>query len=375
MRIDLLDFFEQACLNTQPGDLVQAPSSGVEHWLHADALALRLGFLAISPGCWRQSRRVDSPVIRWVRRHDFAEWQSLFEACFGSVMSESQWTWKYRDTQTPGVAVCQNGRMIAFYGGMPRRVFWGGRRHAGIQVGDVMVHPDFRNGLSRQGPLQMATSTFLEQSLSVNAPYWIGFGFPNQRAMLVARRLNLYRPADQLVELFWLTQFAELPWWLTYATADTNNLEFVDSLWRDMASALPDSLLGARDAQHVQMRYVAHPSHDHILLKVYNKFLRQVYGLAVMRKLSDGRMELLDVVGHPDHFSKLTLACQVFARKNLTATVSAWITQSHMHLLKTAEARVESLDITIPTNDWVQGNLDFEPSGHWWLMSGDTDFR
>ena len=46
--------------------------------------------------------------------------------------------------------------------------------------------------LSTKGPFQMAASTFLEQSLSQGAPYWIGFGFPNTRAMQVAERLKLF---------------------------------------------------------------------------------------------------------------------------------------------------------------------------------------
>jgi hypothetical protein len=375
--MDLLDFFEHACRHTQPGDVVSWPAGEVGLLRHADALAMRLGFKpqGSTGDAWLNARQPDSQVIRWVRKMDFAEWLDLFVACFGHDMSEAQWSWKYRDTNKPGVAVFQQGRMIAFYGGMPRDVFLGGQRRVGIQVGDVMVHPAFREGLTRKGPFQLAASTFLEQSLSAGAPCWIGFGFPNQRAMQVARRLHLYRPVDQLAELFWPPKIKALPWWLGCVQADRTHLDYVDDLWREMRQAMPGSLMGVRDAQHVQSRYVAHPSHHYTVLKVFNRVSRKVLGVVVLRQLSDGRQEMLDVIGHPRRFRTLVLAAQSFASEANSPAVSAWITQSHVHLLQTDDSRLESLDVQIPTNDWVPGDLDIDPAGLWWLTSGDTDFR
>ena len=111
------------------------------------------------------------------------------------------------------------------------------------------------------------------------------------------------------------------------------------------------------------------------LLKVFYRLTRQVLGVVVLRQLSDGRQEMLDVIGHPRRFQMLVLAAQSFAGETNSPAVSAWITQSHAHLLKTDDARQESLDVQIPTNDWVPGDLDTEPEGRWWLTSGDTDFR
>jgi len=375
--MDLLDFFEEACLRSRPGDVVALPEDVGASWLHVDALAQRLGFVRVdSVGrSWRNERSHQSPVIRWLCKDDFADWLALFVACFGHGISAEQWAWKYRDAPKPGVAVVLQGRMIAFYGGMPRDVVWAGKTYAGIQVGDVMVHPEFRGGLTRKGPFQMVASTFLEQTLAADAPYWIGFGFPNQRAMQVARRLHLYRPVNQLAELFWPPRARALPWWLGYSPVRPGQLGFVDGLWRDMRHAMQQSLMGVRDAHHVQMRYLAHPSHVYAVLKVFHVLTRQVYGLLVMRQLSDGRQEILDVIGHPRHFSKLVMVAQFDAGRAASPSVSAWITESHVHWLKSAEAQVQALDVQIPTNDWVDGNLNLEPSGRWWLTSGDTDFR
>jgi hypothetical protein len=149
----------------------------------------------------------------------------------------------------------------------------------------------------------------------------------------------------------------------------------VDDLWLEMRQAMPGSLMGVRDARHVQTRYVAHPSHHYTVLKVFNRVSRKVLGVVVLRQLSDGRQEMLDVIGHPRRFRTLVLAAQSFANEANSPAVSAWITQSHAHLLQTDDSRLESLDVQIPTNDWVPGDLDIDPAGRWWLTSGDTDFR
>lgn len=376
--MDLVDFFEQACLTTGPGDVIDMNStSDSAQWLHSAALAQRLGFSdeGQQKGYWLNSRNAQSPVIRWVKKIDFADWRSLFLACFNHDISAEQWAWKYRDTDKPGIAVLIEGRMIAFYGGMPRKVSACGVRQTAIQVGDVMVHPDFRGGLTRKGPFQMAASTFLEQSLAEKAPYWIGFGFPNQRAMRLAQRLHVYRPVDQLVELFWPPCQASLPWWLETSHADPLQLDFVNALWDEMRLAMTGSIVCVRNADHVRERYVTHPAHSHSLLKVYNKITRRVYGLAVLRKLSDDRQELLDVIGHPKHFAKLIMAAQSFAAQVGSPSVSAWVTQSHAHLLMSSDSKSNLLDVFIPTNDWVAGNATLDPTQRWWLTSGDTDFR
>lgn len=376
--MDLVDFFENACLTTRQGDVLDlTTAAGSERWLHSAALARRLGFSdeGQPQGYWLNARHAQSPVIRWVRKDDFSAWAALFLACFNHDISFAQWAWKYRDTDKPGIVVLIQGRMIAFYGGMPRAVSACGVRQTAIQIGDVMVHPDFRGKLSRRGPFQMAASTFLEQTLAMNAPYWVGFGFPNQRAMQLARHLHLYRPVDQLVELFWQPREAFLPWWLGLSHADASQLDFVNQLWDEMRLAMPDSLVGVRNAQYVQQRYVEHPAHTHSLLKVYNKLNRQVYGLAVLRQLSDDRQEILDVVGDPKHFAKLIMAAQAFAAQVGSPSVSAWMTESHAHLLMSADARLNVLDVFIPTNDWVAGNATLDPNKRWWLTCGDTDFR
>lgn len=377
--MDLLTFFEQACAQGTPGDRVDTLSEPQSsHWLHTTALAKRLGFEVdpTQPGVYVNRREERAWVLRWVQKTDFASWHDLFRICFGHEMSQTQWLWKYRDTDYPGVAVMDKGHMVAFYGGMPRPLLAMGQQRTGIQVGDVMVHPDFRGSLSRKGPFQMAASTFLEQSLSKGAPYWVGFGFPNTRAMQVAERLKLYRQVDEVVELAWGATPATLPWWLTSRTVSPQAaLSHVKALWSAMKAQFTQSVLGVRDAAFLQSRYVEHPSRHYEWVVVSNRLTRQVQGLAVCKQESDGRMEIMDLLGAPKQFASIVNAVRQHAAREDRSGVFMWLTKSHHHLLSPSSPTVSTLNVSVPSNCWVPGNTDVSVDGQWWLTGGDTDFR
>lgn len=377
--MDVLDYFAHACTHSAAGDRLDTRSEAqCAHWLHAPALAQRLGFEAdpAQPGVYVNRREGRAWVLRWVRQDDFAAWHALFRTCFGHDLSEAQWRWKYRDTDRPGVAVMDQGQMVAFYGGMPRPLLAMGQAHTGIQVGDVMVHPDFRGSLSRKGPFQMAASTFLEQSLSAGAPYWVGFGFPNTRAMQVAERLKLYRQVDEVVALDWdATPTGPAWWWRCEAVSAHVALAHVDALWAQMQAGFAQSVLGVRNARFMRARYLEHPAQSHTWLRLRQRFTGQVLGLAVCKPAPDGRLEILDLLGSPSRFDGLVQGAQQHAARAHHSGVFMWLTQSHAHLLQGTQPRSASLDVRVPSNCWVPGNTDVAVDGRWWLTGGDTDFR
>lgn len=377
--MDLLDYFENVCRNSVVGDVVDTRLAAAQgQWLHVQALAKRLGFEEDTsrPGVYVNRRQNHKWVLRWLRKDDFAAWQALFRVCFGHDISLTQWRWKYRDTDQPGVAVMEGERMVAFYGGMPRPILAMGQAHIGIQVGDVMVHPDFRGSLSRKGPFQMAASTFLEQSLSQGAPYWVGFGFPNKRAMQVAERLKLYRQVDEVMELAWDAKVAAMPWWLSGGPVGPQEaLEQVDALWTLMQSGFRQSVLGVRDRSFMQARYAEHPTRSHEWVLVRNRFTRKACGLAVCKQESDGRLEILDLLGSPDQLRLIVAAIRHHSLATQRKSVFMWLTKSHQHVLENTGPTATPLHVSVPSNDWVPGNTDRAMDGRWWLTGGDTDFR
>ena len=377
--MDALDFLAQACDHSATGDVIDARAHATRpDWRHADALALRMGLEPVphEAGLYLNRRGARAWTLRWLRHQDFEHWHALFEVCFGHRMPHAQWRWKYRDSERVGVGVFTEGRMVAFYGGMPRPLRVLGQAMAGVQVGDVMVHPEFRGSLSRRGPFQMAASTFLEQQLSAGAPYRLGFGFPNTRAMEVAHRLRLYREVDEVVELSWSAAPQALPWWWTVQVSDAEQaLAHADRLWAQMQPGFAGSVLGVRDAAFLRARYAEHPGHTHEWLWLRHRLSRQVLALAVLRRHADGRLEILDLLGARERLTATVQAVRLHAQRTQAPLVSLWLTRSHLSVLEGSAPQVQALGVKVPTNAWTPDPQGPVVDQRWWLTGGDTDFR
>ncbi len=376
--MDPVNFFEAACFRVNLGEVVDTSQvDGSNEWLHCDALAQRMGFERDSPdqpNLYVNRRTNKSLTLRSLKLDDFESWHGLFQDCFGHSMSEQHWRWKYRDADRLGIAAFENNRMVAFYGGMPRQLIAMGEQIAGIQVGDVMVHPDFRTSLSRKGPFQIVASTFLEQNLSRTAPYQLGFGFPNRRAFKVAERLGLYRQADEVVQLSWAPVNSAIPSWLKLVIEPAEALlPNVHRVWAEMQTGFEASILGLRDAQYLQARYIDAPTR-YVWLGLRHRLTDQVVCIAICKEVSDS-LEILDLVGSPSYFAQTISAIRKHPSHSRFSKIFMWVTKSHLHLFSKTRGTVTNLDIAVPTNSWVASKYDKTVDHRWWLTGGDTDFR
>lgn len=373
-----VDFFEKACSHAAYGAIVDTRQSpDVGRWLHVDALAKRLSFESMpnQPGVYVSRRNASSLTLRWLRQDDFEPWHLLFQACFGHSISRHQWHWKYRDTDRLGIAAFDNTRMIAFYGGMPRQLLAMGHQIAGIQVGDVMVHPDFRNTLSRRGPFQMVSSTFLEQNFSHTAPYQLGFGFPNERAFKVAQRLGLYRQVDEVIQINLAPNKSRLRPWLSLTKQSIDVLlPSVNSLWSAMQTGFGNSILGFRDASFFKSRYGDSLGFAYECLALRNRFTGKIHCIAVCRQRAEG-LEILDLLGHPNTFTQVLDGICAYPFYSNLPNIFMWVTKSHLHLFSKTNLTSTPLGICVPTNCWVSGDFVENIDQRWWLTGGDTDFR
>lgn len=339
-----------------------------------EALAIRLGFTKNEQGKWLKQRQPRWHPA-WVRREQKDAWHDLFKASFGYGMSPLVWEWKYRDADRLGVGVWSGDELVAFYGGMPRAISYFGKPAMAVQIGDVMVHPAQRGVLTRSGPFQMASATFLELQIGHDQPHLVGFGFPEDKALRLAERLGLYAQVDSMTEVRW-PALPKRPALRFFARplVDSNSAA-VDKLWLEMKQALQGSIIGVRDWAFVRSRYLMHPLRPYSVLMVRHRFNGAVVGVVVLRDRADQGVELVDFVAPPERFQVLLDVARRHAGKLGRAEVFTWITASHLGLLAAAGGRQVPLDLTIPANIWSPGPAPDELRGHWWLMAGDTDFR
>lgn len=340
-----------------------------------EVLAIRLGFAKNAQNQWFRQRQLRWRPS-WIQREHKNDWLDLFRSSFGYSFSPLVWEWKYRDAERLGVGVWSGEELIAFYGGMPRAISYFGKSVMAVQIGDVMVHPSQRGVLTRSGPFQMASATFLELQVGYEQPHLLGFGFPEKKALQLAERLGLYSQVDSMTEVRWpalprrsTLQFFARP-------LGELNSAAVDKLWLEMKQALPSSIVGVRDWNFVRSRYLMHPLQPYFVLIVKHRFNGAVVGVVVLRDRQEQGIELVDFVAPPDRFPILLGIARRYASKLGRAVgVFTWITTSHQDLLAVAGGCQVPLDLAIPANIWSSGPAPNELRGHWWLMAGDTDFR
>ena len=195
-----LDLLVSAVKALAPGQAlpVSAASAAADR---NPAIALRLGLKhdnpaePDSPGAsqWHLHRqpRWQLQTMRANDQH-VAAWHGLFRACFSYTLPEATRQWKYAESGVIGIGVWRGDDLVAFYGGMPRAISFMGQPSMAVQIGDVMVHPSQRGAFTRQGPFQMAASTYQEEFIGHQKPYLLGFGFPEDKALRLGEQLGLY---------------------------------------------------------------------------------------------------------------------------------------------------------------------------------------
>jgi GNAT superfamily N-acetyltransferase len=376
-RMDIIDALHARVAGLQAGqtaelaDLEQADPYGPTAFA---ALAARFGLSRQDENVWVLGKKPRWEPA-WIGPENEAQCFDLFEAAFGYRIDPRLWRWKYRDTSRPGMGVWRDGKLIAFYGAMPRPALFFGDAVSTVQIGDVMVHPAERGVMTRSGAFQIAASTFIDRSVGFDRPHLFGFGFPTSKALQVAQKLGLYEQADQMTELSWPASRTWTSRLLRWRTVESRDRAAVDGLWRAMAADFRGSILGVRDAQYIESRYRAHPTVTYERLLVRKLFSGVPHGVVVLRALDDGLIELMDLVGPLRNFPALVNAAMDWAAVKGSSRLRAWVTASHAGVLAATSPVQTPLDLAVPANVWSPGPSVDKLRGHWWLMAGDTDFR
>ena len=314
-------------------------------------------------------------ALRWQLRHvrpnDFQEIATLFHEVFGHTLSQELWTWKYGQGRGNSVIAARSGRLIAHYGGMYRDVLLFGRPDWVVQIGDVMVHPQERGVMTRQGPFFLTAATFAELYLP------LGYGFPNSRAMAVAKKMGLYSEVGQMTEVRWApassrtrlrTRVKHLK------PGDAANRMQIDDLWASMAQDLRLSVACIRDGPYLDWRYFSHPHNHYEVMLVTARITGRPLGVVVLRRM-ESSCELMDVIGPLTNLPLL-----IDQARRLTGLwglpyLYCWITKNHAQRFLDCDGQEEPLSVSIPASCWIDDPRGVSVKDKWWLMSGDTDFR
>ncbi|AEJ00316.1 Methyltransferase type 11 [Nitrosomonas sp. Is79A3] len=302
----------------------------------------------------------------------------LFKKTFHHDMTPATWQWKYDSNSGREIGIWRDNQLIAHYGGVGRKILFFGQPQTAVQIGDVMVDTNERGTLTRKGPFFLMAATFLERYIGYNKPYLVGFGFPNERAMKVAERLGLYAEVGRMIEFSWNTRSRFPLWGTRLYLIGREQTDFVitavNECWHRMAADLQTAIIGIRDWNYLQYRYLDHPSQQYQIMLVKNRFNRRARGILVLRFDPEG-CEIVDLIAPLAEIPLLITHARRLAGIYGATRVFCHITGNFTSYFATSGGKQQPLDIRIPANAWSHGTPPETLKNHWWLMSGDKDFR
>ena len=343
----------------------------------AQQLLERFGFRRANTGSPEWIReQVPNWLPEWLPANRAFEWQELFEATFGYATNARHFRWKYRDAKHPGIGLRDAaGKLIAFYGGMPRHISYLGTAAMAVQIGDVMVHPSAQGILSRNGPFRRSCATYIERAIGSGRAHLLGFGFPEARALRLAEKQQLYACVDEIHELAWTTQQPGRNWLYAVRPLQAGQYGQIDRLWTEMAAHFHDAIIGVRDAAWFDARYRQHPETPYTLWLIQHRLTRKPIAAFVLRERADDSMELIDLVSSPQHFNLVVDAARRHAARRGKKRVMAWITRSQTPRWADTHPQTHDTGVRVPISVITPGPAIEEVRNRWWLMGGDTDFR
>lgn len=316
---------------------------------------------------------------------------NLHTLVFGPQVDAAWFQWKYGQNSDQGlgqaVGVWHEDTLVAFCGGVPRALNLHGKAWRGLQLTDVMVHPEWRGILTRKGPFYHASSRFYQSRMGnlQTHPFQLAFGFGSQIHVRLAVTIGLGWDAGHIHTLHWQPDASiTLPWtwrWQEIMPNDKSFDKHVNAAWRAMKNEALALTIGQRDAAYWRWRYVNRPAamgmaagevryRYFILRRPWN---RLASGVVVM-DLRSPTAHCLDWVGS---LAYLPFAVQMVRRqaaqsgaRDVAMWASAQVTQ---RLEETGiAAREISAWLGVPRHSDTQGIAVADLN--WWLMGGDTDF-
>ncbi len=336
--------------------------------------AQRLGFDVEFHGFMGGVARTPSLPLGWMlylaNNRDTEDIRDLFSIVFGGVLSPELYQWKYGDTAAGSVIARVNGKVIAHCGALMRRITILGAQSQAAQLVDVMVHPDYRGILRRRGVFFDVTATTIE----IFGP--LAFGFPNSRHLKLGQKHGFYEPADKVIELQWVASKFKRNLQYSLVSLDfslSNHRRQYEKVWQAMSNELKENVVGVRDINWIEYRYIRHPHHRHLLYAVINRWTGVWKGVVIARK-EDRHLLVLDWIGSMRALPTLVDAAAHIATTEDLSAVTTWIDEGFARFFESSQPKIIDPDVTVPTIIWCQDGRESHLR-NWWLSPGDSDFR
>lgn len=295
---------------------------------------------------------------------------NLFKEIFKREMTLEEWRWKYTGRGNKkvysSVAVNETNDVIAHYGGIPHRMIYHGKEIYGLAIGDVMVHPQYRDfklfrELAALVPEEAAIDGFI-----------LGYGFPQERLLRLSEKLGLYEKIEDVFEANKEVRFHKNMNRLLYKFFPMSyDDRRINKLWESVKDTFGLSVV--RDREYLQWRYQKHPFFSYELWGLRKRWSRRLQGLAVLRK-EEEKMLIIDFVVSDNLFSTLFQKIENYVFTIGKKKLSLWHPEYLTDKLTELGFFINKTVTCIPRTTHEKGLKKEDLKGKFFYAMGDTDF-
>lgn len=317
--------------------------------------------------------------LRDLSPDDRQDFLALHQRVFGPDVGDDWYQWKYGAGRGLGTGLWHSGQLVAHCGGLPRTLWRDGVPQTGIQIGDVMVAPEWRGILTRHGPFFHVSRAFYTSHVGARAGNDIAYGFPSERHLKLAVVLKLLWDGGPIHALSWRPKAApdDLPGWLwRWSALDPSDSGFnaqVNSAWERMRAAAGDLSVGERRAEYVRWRYCERPGRQCSFFMLRRAWSVAPTGIAVL-DFGSPNVQWLDWIGEPACIVTASKACLAEAARRGAESMDAWTSPLVTQSLRSSGIARQSVTAWLGVPRASSLSAEEVASSRWWLMGGDTDF-
>ena len=310
---------------------------------------------------------------------------NLHQEVFGSSADPDWFDWKYKLGNAVGMSLWHEDRMVAHCGGIPRKVLHQGVQREDLQIGDVMVSPEWRGALTRQNPFFHVSEGLYQNFLGAHKPFHMGFGFPSDRHLRLAVKLGIGIRIGEVHQLRWnLSNHASSLGWFWRAALLTSNA--TDDLLKNAVSEAWSCMqqdgqrlkysMGLRDWSQFEWRYLKRPDKKYQFIALKRPWSSGCLGIAVVSEASapGAAMLWLDWIGSTQLISEAHRMVMKLAQAQKAICVMCWASAEVENAL--VDSSIDAIETCAVMGIPVASNVTAEEAQHlrWWAMAGDTDF-
>ena len=294
---------------------------------------------------------------------------SLHSRAFGEGMNEELWNWKYSFNSKYIVGI-ENGKPVAFYGCIGRKIYIFGKAYGCANICDTMVDPSKRGAFSKKGVFFNIANSFITQFTGKNKGFEFCYGFPSARHAKLGKILGLYEEVDSLNQLLWLGKDKKELFFKLEKITKEEALKRVEELFKEMKKDFKNYIIGSRESQFFEYRYLKHPQFNYKFYALKNRLNKKISAIAITKEENNGGLEILDIIGPKKYFKK---SVELIRGLREYKYFFIWCSPIIEKLFSNDYEKKEVCKICVTTHS-LPYKIE-EIKGKFAMMGGESDFR